>query len=55
MYTQGKMNEFHAMANKVLMIKRANPVVFKVQRTKADNTIEYEDKKIVDMIIAEYF
>ena len=42
------------MANKVLMIKRANPVVFKVQRTEGDDIVIYEDKKQVDMVIAEY-
>ena len=43
------------MANKVLMIKRANPIVFKVQRTEGDDIVIYEDKKQVDMVIAEYF
>jgi hypothetical protein len=50
------MKEFYKVANKVLKIKRSNPVVTKVQRENMTGDIEViTEKTEVDNAIAEYF
>jgi hypothetical protein len=50
------MKEFYKVANKVLKIKRSNPVVTKVQRESMTGDIEViTEKTEVDNAIAEYF
>jgi len=52
----GEMKEFYKVANKVLKIKRSNPVVTKVQRENLTGDTEvYTEKPDVDDVIAEYF
>ena len=52
----GKVKEFYAIANKLMMIKRNNPVVSKVKRDTPDGDIEIlEDRAPVDVAIAKYF
>jgi hypothetical protein len=50
------MKEFYKVANKVLKIKRSNPVVTKVQRQNMTGDVEViTEKTDVDNAIAEYF
>ena len=50
------MKEFYKVANKVLKIKRSNPVVTKMQRQNKTGDIEViTEKTDVDNAIAEYF
>jgi hypothetical protein len=50
------MKEFYQVANKVLMIKRNNPVVTKVKReTETGETEIFEEKQLVEGAIGEYF
>ena len=50
------MKEFYKVANKVLKIKRSNPVVTKVQRENQAGDIEVHTEKLeVNKVIAEYF
>ena len=52
----GEMKEFYKVANKILKIKRSNPVVNKVQRENMNGDIEVITEKVeVDNAIAEYF
>ena len=53
---EGKMKEFYKIANKVLMIKRNNPVVSKIKReVEGGDTEIFEEKHLVERAIAEYF
>jgi hypothetical protein len=50
------MKEFYQTANKVLRIKRNHPVVTKVKReTEGQDPEVFEDKGIIDQVIASYF
>jgi hypothetical protein len=50
------MKEFYKTANKVLKIKRNNPVVTKVQSENLQGDMEVRTEKLdVDNAIAEYF
>ena len=50
------MKEFYKKANSLLKIKRSNPVVAKVQREdEFGETQVFEDKTVVDNVIAQYF
>ena len=53
---KGQMKEFYKKANELLKIRRAHPVVSKIQ--KLDETGEvtvFEDKEIVEKEVANYF
>ena len=53
---KGQMKEFYKKANELLKIRRAHPVVSKIQ--KLDETGEvtvFEDKEIVEREVANYF
>ena len=53
---EGMIEEFYKIANKVLMIKRNNPVVSKIKREVEGGDIEiFEEKRLVERAIAEYF
>ena len=50
------MKEFYKKANSLLKIKRSNPVVAKVKREdEFGETQVFEDKTVVDNVIAQYF
>ena len=50
------MKEFYALANKVMRIKRSNPVVTKVKRTSDNDDVEiFEEKTQVEKAISDYF
>jgi hypothetical protein len=50
------MKEFYALANKVMRIKRSNPVVTKVKRTSDNGDVEiFEEKTQVEKAISDYF
>ena len=50
------MKEFYRIANILLKVKRANPVVTKIQRVDQQGEVEvYDDKSIVEEQIAKYF
>ena len=50
------MKEFYRRANILLKVRRANPVVTKIQRVDQQGEVAvYDDKSIVEKQIAEYF
>ena len=50
------MKEFYALANKVMRIKRSNPVVTKVKRISDNGDVEiFEEKAQVKKAISNYF
>jgi len=50
------MKEFYALANKVMRIKRSNPVVTKVKRISDNGDVEiFEEKAQVEKAISVYF
>jgi hypothetical protein len=50
------MKEFYALANKVMRIKRSNPVVTKVKRISDNGDVEiFEEKTQVEKAISDYF
>ena len=52
----GYMKEFYKKANSLLKIKRANPVVTKVQREDEHGDMQiFDDRSAVDGEIARYF
>ena len=53
---EGRMKEFYALANKVMRIKRSNPVVTKVKRVSDNGDVEiFEEKTQVEKAISGYF
>jgi methionyl-tRNA formyltransferase len=53
---EGRMKEFYALANKVMRIKRSNPVVTKVKRISDNGDVEiFEEKTQVEKAISDYF
>ena len=53
---EGRMKEFYALAKKVMMIKRSNPVVTKVKRISDNGDVEiFEEKTQVEKAISDYF
>jgi hypothetical protein len=53
---EGRMKEFYALANKVMRIKRSNPVVTKVKRISDSGDVEiFEEKTQVEKAISNYF
>ena len=52
---EGRMKEFYALANKVMRIKRSNPVVTKVKRISDTGDVEiFEEKTQVEKVIINY-
>ena len=50
------MKEFYALANKVMRIKRSNPVVTKVKRISDNGDVEiFKEKTQVEKAISGYF
>ena len=50
------MKEFYALANKVMRIKRSNPVVTKVKRRCENGDVEVFDERVqVERTISDYF
>jgi hypothetical protein len=50
------MKEFYALANKIMRIKRSNPVMTKVKRVSDSGDVEvFEDKAHVEKAISDYF
>ena len=50
------MKEFYALVNKVMRIRRSNPVVTKVKRVSDSGDVEvFEDKAHVEKAISDYF
>ena len=50
------MKEFYSIANKVLLIRRNNPVVTRVKRdTESGDPEIFEDRTLVEEAIAGYF
>jgi len=53
---EGKMKEFYATANRIMRVKRSNPVVSKIKRcNESGDTEVFEDRSAVELAIAEYF
>jgi hypothetical protein len=53
---EGKVKKFYALANKVMRIKRSNPVVTKVKRVNDKGDVEvFEEKVHVEKAISDYF
>ena len=53
---EGQLKEFYRKANILLKVRRANPVVTKIQRIDEQGEVAvYDDKLIVEKQIAEYF
>ena len=53
---EGQLKEFYRKANILLKVRRANPVVTKIQRVDEQGEVAvYDDKLIVENQIAEYF
>ena len=53
---EGRMKEFYDVANKMMRIKRSNPVATKIKReTTPGETEIFEEKHLVEQVIAEYF
>ena len=53
---EGQLKEFYRRANILLKVRRANPVVTKIQRVDEQGEVAvYDDKLIVEKQIAEYF
>jgi hypothetical protein len=53
---EGRMKEFYDLANRVMRIKRSNPVVTKVKRDTASGDTEiFEERGPVEAVIADYF
>ena len=51
-----RMKEFYDVANRVMRIKRSNPVVTKVKRDTASGDTEiFEERGPVESVIADYF
>jgi hypothetical protein len=50
------MKEFYEVANRLMRIKRSNPVVTKVKRSTDSGEDEiFEDRPHVERVISEYF
>ena len=53
---EGRMKEFYDLANRVMRIKRSNPVVTKVKRDTASGDTEiFEERGPVESVIADHF
>ncbi len=53
---ENKMKEFYGLANKIMRIKRSNPVVVEVKRFSDKGDMEvFEEKVQVEKAISDYF
>ena len=53
---EGRMKEFYEVANRIMRIKRSNPVVTRVKRdTDSGDTEIFEERGPVESVIADYF
>jgi hypothetical protein len=53
---EGRMKEFYDVANKIMKIKRSNPVVTKVKRDSDNGDTEiFEERGSVESVIAGFF
>ena len=56
MLRDGRMKEFYEVANRLMRIKRSNPVVTRVKKTNDSGEDEvFEDRPHVERVISEYF